>query len=603
MSSLNRKKPSGAHAPKLIREASKAILAFLRKNWIGLLVILAITLVFFGPILVRASSYSEGGDAMFNAWTLARDQHCILHQSCTHYADGNIYFPNKDSMLYSETQLSAGLLTLPLYVINHNPIFSYNIWTMLSFLFSGIFMYLLAKYLSRNNELVSILAAMVFEFAPFKMTGFGHLQNQSIFYLPLIVLLFLKFLSQKEIRKGYLVGAFLAMVLLFYASWYQMVFALMVIGPLLLGLLIAKTYRPKKIALLALVTFIAALTTLPLAKQYVRFSKSTGATFAIPDQTLFSSSLKDYFIPYYDTLEGHVYYHVRPHAKVNGYNNDSSSFHGLSLYLTCGLIMLATFTRFGKRTLAKKELRLLWVFLAIGIIGFIVSLGPLLKVGQNFAYNAPGITQGVVLPLPYILVDKFLPQLSFIRAIGRASIILLFSMCCTLALGSIFLEKIEYKKRSIILSILFLVVAFELFPPHQYRISQAAYSRNLSVPAVYKFIKNKPEIDDIVILRSDKDYPGAAIPIARAEDVLWAGYYNRNIFNGYSGYEPKSYASEYADFVDFHQDDLAKLRKLGLKYIIVDKQLSTSSPNLVNDVHAASPNMIYADKRYSLFKI
>jgi len=45
---------------------------------------------------------------MFNAWTLARDHHCILHQACSNYSNGNIFYPNKDSMLYSETQYQRG---------------------------------------------------------------------------------------------------------------------------------------------------------------------------------------------------------------------------------------------------------------------------------------------------------------------------------------------------------------------------------------------------------------------------------------------------------------------------------------------------------------
>lgn len=78
-------------------------------------------------------SYIDGGDAMFNAWTLSRNHHCIMRENCTDYTDANIYFPNKDTMLYSESQLSAGLLTLPIYAISKNPIVTYNFWTIMSF--------------------------------------------------------------------------------------------------------------------------------------------------------------------------------------------------------------------------------------------------------------------------------------------------------------------------------------------------------------------------------------------------------------------------------------------------------------------------------------
>src|SRR6266571_402706 len=73
--------------------------AFLRANWIGTVIILVFTLIFFWPIVTRINTYIEGGDAMFNAWTLSRNYHCIMRDGCPNYADGNIYFPNKDTML------------------------------------------------------------------------------------------------------------------------------------------------------------------------------------------------------------------------------------------------------------------------------------------------------------------------------------------------------------------------------------------------------------------------------------------------------------------------------------------------------------------------
>src|SRR6266540_3265030 len=142
----------------------RCVLDFLRRHWLGTLLILVATLIFFWPIVIRLDSYSDGGDSMFNAWTLARNHHCLQGEGCPNYADGNIYFPNKYSMLYSETQLSAGGVTLPLHWINNNPIFAFNVLMIVSFFLSGWFMYLLAKRLSRGNELFSILAGLIFEF-------------------------------------------------------------------------------------------------------------------------------------------------------------------------------------------------------------------------------------------------------------------------------------------------------------------------------------------------------------------------------------------------------------------------------------------------------
>ncbi len=576
---------------------------FLKQNRVGLIVIGLATLIFFAPLLSRLGTYSGGGDAMFNAWTLARNHHCILQQDCPNYADGNIYFPNKDSMLYSETQLSTGLLTLPIHFVDKNPILAHNIWTILSMFLSGLFMYMLAKALSKKQEFISIAAGLIFEFAPVKMTALGHLQNLSIFYLPLIVLIFIKILQSQKIKKSHLIVLFVATTLLFYASWYQMVFALMAIAGFVIGLLLFRLADLKKISIICGVVLLSVIATLPLAKEYTRFSKTNQATFALPEQVLYSASLKDYAIPYNATYEGEIYNKLRPQSKVNSFNPDSSSFHGFSLYIAAFATLVLTFGVFARKIFTKKEIRMVYVFAIIGLIGFIVSLGPLLKVGKDFAYSAPGISQAVVIPLPYIIVDKLLPQLSFIRAIGRASIIFLFALCCIVAIGSRFLKNVPPRAKFAILAVFGLLIFFELSPRHMFYISPSAYSQNLVVPSVYKFVAQNKGINNLVILRSDRDYPGAAIPIARAEDVLWAGYHNRNIFNGYSGYEPKAYGPTYGDFVDFDLSDIEKMKTLGLQHIIIDKQLSTSDPSLVHKVEGTGLRKLYEDDRYVLFKI
>lgn len=586
-----------------IRYFFKSCLAFFHRHWIGTAVILFATLVFFWPLIIHAGSYSEGGDAMFNAWTLARDQHCILRQDCPNYADANIYFPHKDTMYYSETQLSAGLLTLPLYLINHNPVFSYNIFTVISFFFGGWFMYLLAKRLSKGNELYSVLAGLVFEFAPFKMAAISHLQNLSIFYLPLIVLLVLKFVERPVKKIGWALFAVLA--LQFFASWYQMVFVLMALLVLVGGMYLFKLVKPRTALLIGLVTLAAALTTLPLAKGYVHFSKQNQATFDMGQQITYSSSLADYAVPNAGTLLGKAYYHVRPHAQVNSYNPDSYSYHGIILYAVAICVGVIAWRKRKSGKQGRTRYQMLLVFVALGVVGFIVSLGPVLKLKGDYSYA--DVTDGLklVIPLPWILVDKLLPQLQFIRAVGRASVLLLFALCCLLALFPVYAakEKFYIHYRRAIGCIVVLLVIIELMPAHTMSLAGSSYNYQFTIPKVYAFISQHKDINNLVIIASDKDYPGATIPTERAEQVMWTGYDNKNVFNGYSGYTPPEYFTQYDDFVDFHPDDVAKMKALGLRYVLVDKQLSTSNPSLPSQVAQALPHKVYEDGRYALFKI
>lgn len=578
---------------------------FVRQNWIGGTVILVATLLFFWPMVIRIDSYSEGGDAMFNAWTLARNHNCIQGNGCPDYTDGNIYFPHEDTMLYSETQLSAGLLTLPLHWINDNPIFAFNVWTIASVFFCGFFMYLLAKYLSRGNELVSIIAGLVFAFAPFRIAAMFHLQNLSIFYLPLAVLLVLKYFESR--KRWYLPALFVVLTLLFYASWYNLVFSAAALVVLLAGYWLFKVVDFKKVIAVLGVIILAGLATTPLALEFVRFSKENSASFNIGDQLLYQSSLIDYVLPHQGTLVGSVFYALNPNEQRNAFSLDSYSYHGIILYVLAAVFLVIVFINRKKSREAFKRFGVAMSFAAVGFVGFILSLGPLLKWKGSHMYGSLVDGIGLAIPLPYLIIDKLIPQITFIRAVGRWSVLFLLALCCLLAYMTYYVSKHKlYKRYKVVAGVLLAAIVFaELMPLHHIQMSRHDYSYNLSVPAVYKFIKERPEINNIVVLRGDDDYPGAPIPIARAEDVLWAGYHNRNIFNGYSGYTPPEYFNTYWDFLDFQSDDVEKMKQLGLEHIVIDKQLTTikKHSHMIGNVERFVGNKLYEDDRYALYRI
>lgn len=579
---------------------------FFKSYWRGGLIILVATLFFFWPVVVRFDSYSEGGDAMFNAYTLARDQHCILREGCPSYVNANIFFPHKDSMLYSETQLSAGLVTLPLYFINDNPIFSYNIAMVSSFFLMGFFMYMLAKYLTKNKEFLAILAGILFEFSPFRMPSISHLQNISIFYLPLAVLLIFKYIDTK--KRGYLIGLLIALILQFYASWYQMVFVLIALVILLAGFYLFKIAKAKPVLILAAVVVIAALTTLPLAKSYAGFSKENDASFSLQSQATYSASLLDYVTPQNGTLLGKIFYHFRPQTHLNSYDPDSDSYYGFTLGAVALIALALAYKQRKKDKKAAQVYGILVTLAVIALAGFLISFGPVLKIRASFFYHFTSQGFNYVIPMPYLLVDKFLPQLSFMRALGRSGVLILFSLCCMLALAPTTVEKVGFYKRHRwpINCIVVLLIVFELFPIHREPMRTTSYDYNLSVPAVYKFIKNDNQVNNILILAADFDYPKAgAIPVELPEETMWAGYTNKNIFNGYSGYLPPDYYPEYYNYLDFRPAVVPLLKQQDLHYVLVDKQLSTSNPNLPNQVGSVlgKNNIIYQDQRYVLFRV
>lgn len=632
-------------AAQALRSFGRWGTAFMRANWKGTLVIAAAVAIFFWPLILHIGSYSPGGDAMFNAWEMRRNQNCILRQHCPVYTDANIFFPNKDTMLYSESQLSAGAITLPLYFLSDNPILAYNLLTVVSFFLAGWFMYLLAKRLSRGNEYWSIIAGLLFAFAPVRLAAIFHLQNLSIMCLPLAVLMIVRFFDlyretntpdRRKLKKPrpaaiieekihyyatktgqwmgevyreslpgkrYIIGLFLALLYVCFASWVQMVFVLIALAVLLFGLLIGRVVRIRAVVPVVLTIALAVLAVMPLALQYVQFGKINPSPFGLKDQLLYSSSVADYFIPQYNTLLGSEYYKA-PHRIINSYNPDSYSYMGLVVYAAAALVCVLAF-RFRKHSDdAKQRFRVIVAFVAVGLVGFLVSLGPFLKLRDHW-FRVVGEGIKIVVPLPWYVVDKFLPQLAFVRALGRAAVLVLFALCCLLALMPLYLKLVKSRRLVYaITAVVTLCMIIELVPIHQVPMAQQSFNYNLSIPPVYRYIKAHKEVDNFIILVTDYDYKNAPIPTARAEQVLWAGYHNRNIFDGYSGIEPPNYVRDHEDYNDFYADDIPKMKAIGLQYVLVDKKLCTNHPDMPGRVDSIlSGTREYSDTRFSLYKL
>jgi hypothetical protein len=357
-----------------------------------------------------------------------------------------------------------------------------------------------------------------------------------------------------------------------------------------------------------LVTALAAISTLPLATGYMRFSKENKASFSIASQADYSSSAVDYITPDHGTLLGKAYHLISPSSHTGSYNPDSSSYYGIGLILTgVGVIAVAQFTR-KRNKLANREFRYMIILALIGLAGFIMSFGPLLKIRNSYSYNFAGDGLSSVIPMPYLLVDKVLPQLSFLRALGRSGVLILFVLCSLLAFAPMYAKKVKfYKRHSRAINIAFLALIFiELVPLHQVPMRDTSYSYNMSIPAVYKYIKANKDVDNIIILSGDWDYPGAGgVPVKLPEQVLWSGYHNKNIFDGYSGYLPPDYYPDFYNYVDFKQDDVARLKKQDLRYVMVDKLLSQSRPQLKGDVSRilGKDHKVYEDSRFVLYKV
>ena len=141
---------------------------------------------------------AQSGDPLMQIWVVQWNIH-KLTSSLSHYFDANIFYPYPNTFAYHDHMFGLGLLGFPVYLLTHNPILTYNIVFLFSFVTSGFGMYLLARYLT-NNTFAGLIAGIIFAFSPFMFSHLSHLQIISAGGIPLTFLYVHKFFNGEKFK-------------------------------------------------------------------------------------------------------------------------------------------------------------------------------------------------------------------------------------------------------------------------------------------------------------------------------------------------------------------------------------------------------------------
>ena len=114
---------------------------------IASLVFLVMTVFKTYPLIVHFNTHipSDPGDPLFVAWILAWDFHALTSDPGSLF-NANIFYPVENALAFSENMLGVLPIFAPAYAMTRNPIFAYNVVFLLSFILSGVAMFLLIHY-------------------------------------------------------------------------------------------------------------------------------------------------------------------------------------------------------------------------------------------------------------------------------------------------------------------------------------------------------------------------------------------------------------------------------------------------------------------------
>ena len=167
------------------------------------------------------------GDSLLNMWILAWDVEqfrAILSgdlSRITTFFDANIFHPAPLTLAYSEHLIAQAIQILPVYLLTGNPILSYNLLFLSTFVLSGLGTYLLVRELTGNAQ-AAFVAGLLFAFAPYRVPQSSHLQVLSSQWMPFALYGLRRYFETRRPRA--LAGAALALVALNLSSGYYLLY-------------------------------------------------------------------------------------------------------------------------------------------------------------------------------------------------------------------------------------------------------------------------------------------------------------------------------------------------------------------------------------------
>ena len=248
--------------------------------------------------LGSAVTFDEG-DPLFSAWRLAWVAH-QLPRDPQHLFDGNIFYPERGVLAFSDSMLFPALMAAPLHWIGVPPLLVYNIMMIAGFALSGAAMFVLVRSLTRHTG-AAFIAGFIFAFLPYRYMHYSHLELQMSFCMPLCLWALHRVIKSGRIADGLLVGLFLALQCL--SSWYYGIFLATFMVPVTIALLcgerVANPWR--SIRALAAGAVLTTILVVPMALPYFAARRTVGER-PLDEIVLYSATPLNYVTAHHRNL-------------------------------------------------------------------------------------------------------------------------------------------------------------------------------------------------------------------------------------------------------------------------------------------------------------
>jgi len=192
-------------------------------SWAAAALYVGLTILLAYPLSVTANRTlpSDDPDGHLFMWTVAWDAHAFVHQPLSIF-DANIFYPNHDSLAYSENLIGSAMFAAPVLWLTANPVLAVNTVSLVSCVLCGLGAFVLGRRVGLSTP-ASALTGIVFAFSPPRFFRFSQLHLAAVQWIPFSLASLHAYLEHGEKRDIRLAIAFFTLQVL--ASGHGAVFA------------------------------------------------------------------------------------------------------------------------------------------------------------------------------------------------------------------------------------------------------------------------------------------------------------------------------------------------------------------------------------------
>jgi hypothetical protein len=492
-----------------------------RDTWLICVLFVGLTIVMTWPQALRlATDARQHHDVYFNIWRLAWAAHALATNP-SHLFDGNIFFPEARALTLSDAMLVEAIVAAPLFWMKLPPVLVHNLLLLGAIVASAVGAFVLARHLT-GNVAASVVAGIVFAFAPYRFEHYMHMELQWAMWIPWAFWALHRTFESGSWRFGALTGVFVALQMM--SSIYYGIFLITLAGLCAVLLFVAapRDRLARTIPPLAAGAAIAGIVCAAYAMPYLATRRTLGGRSN--DQVLtYSATPSSYRVAtpenlLYGARSGRA---GRPERRL---------FPGMLALL---LAFVAVIRKPGTHAT---------IYLIAVVAAFEMSLGL-----GGFSYR---------------FLYTYVPLYGGLRAPARLGLFVLLFLGVLAAIGqAALLETLSVRMRRVVA---ILVPALMLLEYWVAPLALVPFPN--SPPPLYGWLATQPRaaVAEFPMPRPD------TLPGQEPRYVYMSTFHWKPLVNGYSGYYPRSYLTRLEAMWRFPTPSaIERLYREGVRYVII----------------------------------